>query len=392
MYLRILIVSSFMLLTVAIIAQPVIRTNENGEAIIVFPDGRTMSFSEYTAGGGADNNNDATDDANKYPVLDVEIAPLAGQIPITSEDLRRISERKTQLAQTAAQIANDRATQAKQQRTLLEDQYTKALEKNTDEETIKSISKRLAAARKTEQETQQEAHLAIAEASNAEEITRRGTYVQDYIRQQELKEQQAKQYEDLKLTAASSYENLVLDDNYLPFAHTDEVILRPPTPECTTTFEGKDQQGRYRKDLKKQLLFTHTDDRLRPYLEEGREYLSCSGYFTQIGGFRYLTLEFTFAYPNAREAYGFIEKGSYLMVKMLNNQFITLFSGKMDRGTYDTKTELLTYSVHYPIDQAQLNLLSRSEVDQVVVSWSSGYEEYEVYELGFFINQIACLD
>ena len=105
-----------------------------------------------------------------------------------------------------------------------------------------------------------------------------------------------------------------------------------------------------------------------------------------------MTLEFTFAYPNAREAYGFIEKGSYLMVKMLNNQFITLFSGKMDRGTYDTKTELLTYSVHYPIDQAQLNLLSRSEVDQVVVSWSSGYEEYEVYELGFFINQIACLD
>jgi hypothetical protein len=369
-------------------AQPVIRTNENGEAIIVFPDGRTIPFSEYSG----EENASQSGNENKYPVLDVEIAPLEGKIPVTSEDLRRISERKSQLAKSAAEIAQDRARQATQQLVLLEEQYAKAVARQLPSEEVQHLEARLAAARATKKETEQEAQLAKAEASNAEEITRRGTYVQDYIKRQQRRKDQAKQYEGLKLTASASYDNLVLDDNYLPFAHTDEVILHPPAPGCKTSYEGKDERGRYRKDLEKQMLFTHTNESLRPYLEEGREYLSCSGFFTQIGGFRYLTLEFTFAYPNAREAYGFIEKGSYLMIKMLNNQSIMLFSGKLDRGNYDTETQLLTYSVHYPIDQSQLNLLKRSEADKVVVSWSSGYEEYEVYELGFFINQIACLD
>lgn len=368
-------------------AQPVIRTNEKGEAIIVFPDGRTIPFSEYT---GKEGNEAETE--NKYPVLDVEIAPLEGKIPVTSEDLRRIADRRSQLAQDAAEIASNRAEQAAQQRTLLQEQLDEARERGASKTQLQRIATRLEAAKKTEAETRTEANLALAEASNAEEITRRGTYVQDYVKRQERRKAQAKQYERLKLTASASYDNLVLNDNNLPFAHTDEVILRPPAPDCQTAYEGQDERGRYRRDLQKQLLFTHTDERLRPYLKEGREYLSCSGFFTQIGGFRYLTLEFTFAYPNAREAYGFIEKGSYLMIRMLNNQSIMLFSGKMDRGTYDTETQLLTYSVHYPIDQSQLNLLKRSEADKVVVSWSSGYEEYEVYQLGFFINQIACLD
>ena len=125
---------------------------------------------------------------------------------------------------------------------------------------------------------------------------------------------------------------------------------------------------------------------------KNQEYLTCEGYFTQLGGFRYLTLEFTFAYPNAHEAYGFIEKGSYLMIKLLNGQFITLFSGKMDKGTYNTETGLLSYLVHYPISQGQLNIVRQSEADSVIVSWSSGYEEYEIFEMGFFINQIQCLD
>jgi hypothetical protein len=368
------------------IAQPVIRTNEKGEAIIVFPDGRTMSFADYAKNGGMESTSD-----DKYPVLDVEIAPLEGKIPITAEDLRKISERKTQLARNAAEIAQTRAEQAKQQQDRLQEELNKAIANNASAKTINRLKERLTAAQQTAVETQNEATLAVSEVNNAEEITKRGNYVEDYLRRQERKKARAKQYENLKLNTVASYDNLLLDDNALPFAHTDEVILSPRPAACQTAYEGKDDKGRYRKDLQSQLLFTYTDERLRPYLEQNKEYLSCSGHFTQIGGFRYLTLEFTFAYPNAREAYGFIEKGSYLMIKMLNNQFVTLFSGKLDKGTYDTKTQLLTYSVYYAIDQSQLNLLKRSEVDKVIVSWSSGYEEYEVYQLGFFMNQISCL-
>jgi hypothetical protein len=53
---------------------------------------------------------------------------------------------------------------------------------------------------------------------------------------------------------------------------------------------------------------------------------------------------------------------------------------------------LLTYRVHYAIAQDQMSFLSKSEVDKIRVFWSSGYEEYEVYQLDFFMKQLACLD
>ncbi|MCO6487354.1 MAG: hypothetical protein J5I98_03000 [Phaeodactylibacter sp.] len=369
-------------------AQPVMRTNEKGERIIVFPDGTTQVFSEFS---GTVDRQAPAEGQEKYPVADIRIAPLEGNIPVTEEDLRRIAERKSQIARDAARIAQERAEKAALQRSRLEQDYQQALRRNAGSATAEQLEARLEAARQAEAEANRESRLALNEVNRAETIARRGSYVEDYIRQQELKKQQAKQYENLKLTSTASYENLLLEDNNSAFPSAGNPTLSPPATPCQVAYEGKDNKGRFRRDLQKQLLFSYTDERLRPALKD-REYLTCQGYFTQLGGFRFLTLEFTFAYPNAREAYGFIEKGSYLMVKLLNGQFITLFSGKMDKGTYDTETGLLSYLVHYPIDQGQINLLKNSEADSVIVSWSSGYEEYEIFQLGFFINQIRCLE
>jgi len=377
-----LLTASFLLLPNCLAAQsPELRFEEDGRAFIVYPDGRTVPFSGENQG-----------EIEKYPVLDVEVAPLGGDIKVTSEDLRRIAERKAQLAKEAVRIAEERAEEARQQRLALEKEYQeKAKAGDTNEEFMRRIEQRLKSAREMEQATQREARLALNEAERAEEITERGTYVEDYLRKQELKKQQIKQYEGLNITASASYDDLLLDGDNLPFAHSSEVIQSPPPQQCQVTFKGVNNKGRYQKDLKKQVLFTHTDERLRPHLK-GKEYLTCRASLTQVGGYRFLSLEFTFAFPNASEAYGFIEKGSYLMIKMLNNQFITLYSGEMAEGTYDTTTKLLRYDVHYPISQGQYNSLKRNEVNSVIVSWSSGYEEYEVYSPGFFIRQVACLE
>jgi hypothetical protein len=374
----------------ALQAQPVMRTNEKGEVIIVFPDGTTQLFSEF---GGQDTPGDkplpSQSSENKFPILNVQVEPLENGIPITAEDLRRISERKLQLSKDAARIAQQRAEEAAREKKLLEEQYRQATRQGSSN--LAQLEARLKAAQQTEREASQEALQAANETRRAEEITRRGAYVEEYQRNQQLKKQQAKQYEKMDVTSAASYESMLPYDPLLPFGPSGDAAIAAPVPACSYAYEGKDNRGRFRRDLVKQLLFTHTDERLRPFLH-GQPYLACEGYFTVLGGFRYLSLEFTFAYPNAREAYGFIEKGSYLMVKLLNGQFITLFSGKMDTGAYDTETGLLTYRVHYPIEQSQINILKRSEASSVLVSWSSGYEEYEVYELGFFMNQIRCLE
>jgi hypothetical protein len=76
----------------------------------------------------------------------------------------------------------------------------------------------------------------------------------------------------------------------------------------------------------------------------------------------------------------------------LNNQYVKLLAGNGSNGVLNEKTGELTYRVIYPIDQSQINLLKRFELDKIILGWSSGYEEYETYHPGLFMHQIQCLE
>ena len=77
-------------------------------------------------------------------------------------------------------------------------------------------------------------------------------------------------------------------------------------------------------------------------------------------------------------------------IELLNGKHIQLRSGKMSNGSYDTKKELLTYKVYYPLE-GHLKVLRESEIDKIKVHWSSGFEEYQVFQMDFFMHQIKCL-
>ncbi|MBV6652205.1 MAG: hypothetical protein KI786_00525, partial [Mameliella sp.] len=87
-----------------------------------------------------------------------------------------------------------------------------------------------------------------------------------------------------------------------------------------------------------------------------------------------------------------IGKNSFLVMVTLNKQFVKLLAGRGSNGVIDERTGEVTYRVIYPIDQAQMNLLKRTELDKIIVGWSSGYEEYETYHPGVFMHQIQCLE
>lgn len=369
-----------------------IRKNDKGERVIVHEDGSWEYYDDpsgrryYTPINGGE-------EGGPYAVFEGEIAPLEGAISITEEDIFRIAVRQAQLSKEAAKIAKERATQARLQREKLEKELRFASSrKQTSKATIQQLNIRLNAAKRTERETSIEANQAERVALNAEQMTKKGDdYIRSFQENQRFRAQQSKiQAEKIN----RSYEAILpLADSYTSANKRENLILNPPLPSCQVAFEGQDEYNKqWRKDLKKQLLFTHTDEKLRIYLKD-KEYLKCEAFLTALGGgYLFLSLQFSFAYPNAREAYGFIEKGSVLTVKMLNGKYVNLRSGKMDRGSYDTEKELLTYQVHYPIDRKQINLLKESELDRMTVHWSSGFEEYEIYQLDFFINQIRCLE
>lgn len=355
-------------------SQGVLRENDKGEKIIVYPDGAWRYFNQPNGG-------------LNYPVNQSLIAGLDQPVRLTEEDARRIASRRAQIAREASAIAQSRATQAVEQRVRLEKEtYTPS----TKDSGTSRASQRLNAARMTEKEALEEAQLAQQELALAEGLAAKGNILQEIKKSMERKSPQVELPSTASLALSSNLAS-VGAGYYFDWNAGNSEPLRSYQTGCNFTYNGRDETGRYRKDLEKQLLFTYTDERLRLFLKE-KEYLRCEGYLSSAEGFRFLTLQFSFAYPTAREAYGFIEKGSTLTIKLLNGQFINLQSGTMDAGSYDTQTDMTSYLVQYPIDQSVLGLLNASEIEGVRVFWSSGYEEYPVFNLDFFQKQLRCLE
>jgi len=365
-----------------------VRINDKGERIIVYEDGSWQYFSDLVQGSHAIYR-DTPEKSEDFPVFEGQVAPMERPFASITEDYaQKIFIRKAQLARAAAEIAEDRSIKAKQQREKIEQEYS--LSQPGENE---ALLRRLESARKMESKTRWEAQQAMIESKRADLKTRSGNYI-------EL----LKQVQNAPLPPLSSnQETELLSDNFydqLVYAEATPFVLQQERRQvieekklCRFAFEGVDEySGQTRRDVQKELLFTHTDEDLRMYLKD-KEYLRCDAFLSSVaGGYRFLSLQFTFAYPNAREAYGFIEAGSFLTIKMINGEYINLRSGKMDRGHYDTETELLTYQVHYPVNASLLNVLKKTEIDSVIVFWSSGYEEYQVYNVDFFIHQLVCLE
>ncbi|MCB0634718.1 MAG: cell envelope integrity protein TolA [Saprospiraceae bacterium] len=367
-------------------------TNEKGEKIVVFDDGTWQYFDEFMNGETKRHSAKPDGSGGSYPIFNGTIAPLEGGIEVTEADLYNIAVRRSQLAEEAALIAQKRWKKAQEARSEIEKDLKKLLQSgSTDQQAFAHLNTRLKAAQRAEEESRVEAQEANVESDRAEIMTQKGQFAVAAYQEAQEKRQEEEAARREAYQARSYEQSLPLTDNSVGVNQQD-LILNPPPAPCVVAHEGIDSKsGNFRKQLKKQFLFSHTDDRLRVYLKD-KEYLRCEGYFSTDGGYSYLTLEFTFAYPNAREAYGFIEKGSILTIKMLNDDFVNLYSGEMVRGSYDTEKEILTYRVYYPISRSDINYLKNSEVDAIRVFWSSGFEEYEVYHLDFFSNQLRCLD
>lgn len=367
----------------------VIRTDKDGNKIIVFEDGRKVPFSVQ---GNHDDLTEKGSAENLYPVYGEEIDPgEQAYVPVTEEDLALIAERRAQLSRTASQIARLRADEYSFKRMELERTI-----KNTaplDPE-YQHLVRQLEAAQKLERASQREATQAAELALQDEIAANSGQHTQKYFEQKRLREEKAKQLVPTPGAIANAARfNMDIAEGYE--GKITPLFRNSPLDEmpCQIVFEGMDASKRfYQRVLHKEVLFTHTDDRIRKFLKD-KPYLTCEGYMTSVnGGGLFLVLELIFAYDNAESAYGFIKEESPLTIKLLNGQFVNLFASKADAGRLNPNDKTMTYTVQYPIDRSYVSLLKKVEMEKMVIFWSSGYEEYEVYHLDFFMQQLSCLE
>lgn len=165
-----------------------------------------------------------------------------------------------------------------------------------------------------------------------------------------------------------------------------------PIPSCDYAMDEKDVFTQKRKvGLTTRPFFTFTQPQLKKFLR-GQDYLICEGSLSKVVGVTVLNVKFTIESTQAQKEYGRIEDGTRMMIKLLNDETVNLICDKTDAGVVDTEAGTTTYDTYFTIHNKAEKELRKSEVIQVRVLWSTGYEDYEVNELDFFMDQFYCID
>lgn len=192
-----------------------------------------------------------------------------------------------------------------------------------------------------------------------------------------------KNADDAKTSSKNTNSKIVVKD----------LLTEPPPYNCTIAFTGIDEYTKKKRiDLQKEILFDFSDPEVAVYLK-GRSYVTCEANFVEfIGDVRILSLRITVASRMARADYGYLNSSTLMSIKLLNGETITLFSNNSDVGQIDNDNNLTVYKATFPVTRENQKTLMSSLIDKIKVVWSTGYEEYPVSNVDFFVNQIRCLD
>lgn len=179
-----------------------------------------------------------------------------------------------------------------------------------------------------------------------------------------------------------------------------ELTKRPNDPEmesyrsapyaCVFITDSTDHSGNKRFELQPEVFLTFTDPDLRPYFRD-KEMITCRGMLSKLGPYVYLSIEFQIAGSHAQRNFGTLEEGSLLSIKLINGESVSLYNMKAHPGRIDPYTGNTIYTGQYALGKQELKNLSTSEMDTIRVLWSTGYEDYDVFDVDFLINQIQCM-
>lgn len=181
----------------------------------------------------------------------------------------------------------------------------------------------------------------------------------------------------------------VVKRDFRPFKLPQIVV---PNLECKYSMNEVDIFTRQKKvATETQFFFGYTHPELRKYLR-GEDYLTCEGYISEVANIRALHLKFIIDSPTAQDDYGSILEGSRMLVNLLDGNTVTLISEENNDGRVDRTNKRTVYKTYFIISSKDAKKLRKSEISQVRMIWSKGFEDYEVFEVDFLSSQLKCLE
>ena len=175
-------------------------------------------------------------------------------------------------------------------------------------------------------------------------------------------------------------------------AKEDVMMLTPTNLDCNLAFDGMDNfTGKKKQETTPIVLFAHTDDFMRAAMKD-KEFVSCDATATRVEGSRtvYLNLTITIQTKDAQRSFGFLDRGAFIIFRFINGRKLSLATNKTDIGVVDVDKGTTTFRAQLAISETVE--FTASELDAIRVSWSIGYEDYEIFDMDVLRNLFKCLD
>lgn len=170
-----------------------------------------------------------------------------------------------------------------------------------------------------------------------------------------------------------------------------DVMLTPPTPPCLIASATRDEfSGEVSKEMTRAELFRFTNPALRAYLQ-GKTHVICEASLASTGSNASLLLTFTINDPNARKAFGRLDKNSVATLKFIDGSNFMLQNAVPDDGVFNPETGATIFRAQYPVPADTLKKMRRTELDKLRIAWSNGYDDYEVQQVDLLMRQVECL-
>ncbi len=161
--------------------------------------------------------------------------------------------------------------------------------------------------------------------------------------------------------------------------------------DCKIDFNGIDLETKiHRIEIAKSLLFNYTPPEVKNDLQQSN-LMFVNGQIVQEGEQVALHLNIRINSKIAPQHYGAIQANSLLKITLINGREVKLKCYAASEGVLTREENGYIYPLGYNLDKKHLKQLARFEIDKLGLQWTSGYEEYPIYEVDFFINQISCL-
>ncbi len=160
---------------------------------------------------------------------------------------------------------------------------------------------------------------------------------------------------------------------------------------CNIVFNGIDLETKnHRIEIGRAMIFQHTPTEVKNELQDGN-LIHVGGQIVQVSNEAALHLNIRIDSKIAKDFYGSVEVGNLLKITLLDGKEIKLKCYAGSGGVPTSDKSGFIYPLGYTLEKKHLKQLAKLEMDQIGIQWSSGYEDYPIYEIDFFINQIECL-